>query len=217
MRHRGCCVGLLFFLVAMGSPGLARAEPYVAAYLGATFPLDAKITDKDATPESASGVTVDESPVFGGKFGLWSDTVRWLGIELDISGYTADIPAQTASGLSVVATDMEITASGFHLLGRIPLGAPEGDPMRRAYFYLGGGPAILAVAAERLGVSQDVTEFGVHALAGFKVFLSPNIALFAEYKFTFAEVTFDIVGGTEDITLKINQVYGGIAYHFSFF
>ena len=40
MRHRGWCVGLLFFLVAMGCPGLARAEPYVAAYLGATFPLD---------------------------------------------------------------------------------------------------------------------------------------------------------------------------------
>jgi hypothetical protein len=217
MRHRGWCVGLLFFLVAMGSPGLARAEPYVAAYLGATFPLDAKITDNTASPLTASGVSVDESVVFGGKFGLWSDAVRWLGLELDISGYAADIPAQVASGLSVAATDMDITAFGFHLLGRIPLGSPEGDPMRRAYFYLGGGPAILAVAGERGGVSQDVSEFGLHALAGFKIFLSPNIALFAEYKFTYAEVTFDITGGTEDIELKINQVYGGIAYHFSFF
>jgi len=217
MRHRGWCVGLLFFLVAMGSPGLARAEPYVAAYLGATFPLDAKITDNTASPLTASGVSVDESVVFGGKFGLWSDTVRWLGLELDISGYAADIPAQVASGLSVVATDMDITAFGFHLLARIPLGLPEGDPMRRAYFYLGGGPAILAVAGERGGVRQDVSELGLHALAGFKVFLSPNIALFAEYKFTFSEVTFDITGGTEDIELMINQVYGGIAYHFSFF
>jgi opacity protein-like surface antigen len=217
MRHRGWCVGLLFFLVAMGSPGLARAEPYVAAYLGATFPLDAKITDNTASPLTASGVSVDESVVFGGKFGLWSDAVRWLGLELDISGYAADIPAQVASGLSVAATDMDITAFGFHLLARIPLGVPEGDPMRRAYFYLGGGPAILAVAGERGGVSQDVSEFGLHALAGFKIFLSPNIALFAEYKFTYAEVTFDITGGTEDIELKINQVYGGIAYHFSFF
>lgn len=217
MRHRGWCVGLLFFLAAMGSPGLARAEPYVAVYLGATFPLDAKITDNTASPLTASGVSVDESVVFGGKFGLWSDTVRWLGLELDISGYAADIPAQVASGLSVVATDMEITAFGFHLLARIPLGLPEGDPMRRAYFYLGGGPAILAVAGERGGVRQDVSEFGVHALAGFKIFLSPNIALFAEYKFTYAEVTFDITGGTEDIELKTNQVYGGIAYHVSFF
>lgn len=217
MQRRGRRIGLVLFLVAMGSPGLARAEPYVAAYLGATFPLDAKITDNTASPLSASGVRVDESVVFGGKFGLWSDTVRWLGIELDISGYKVDIPGQVASGVTVFATDMEITASGFHLLGRIPLGAPEGDPMRRANFYLGGGPAILAVAAKRLGVSDDVADFGLHALAGFKVFLSPNIALFAEYKFTYAEVTFDITGGTEDIELKINQVYGGIAYHFSFF
>ena len=216
MRHRGWCVGLLFFLVAMGSPGLAGAEPYVAAYLGATFPLDAKISVNTASPLSASGVTVDESLIFGGKLGFWSDTIRWLGIELDISGYKADIPAQVASGLSVTATNMDITDFGFHLLGRIPLGPPEGDPMRRAYFYLGGGPAILAVVGERLGVSQDVSEFGLHALAGFKIFLSPNIALFAEYKFTYAEVTFDITGGTEDITLKINQVYGGLAYHFSF-
>ncbi|MBI3080036.1 MAG: outer membrane beta-barrel protein, partial [candidate division NC10 bacterium] len=145
-----------------------------------------------------------------------SDTGRWLGIELDISGYTTDIPAQVASGLSVLATEMDITAFGFHLLARSPLGPPEGDPMRRAYFYLGGGPAILAVAVERGGVSDAVADFGLHALAGFKVFLSPNIALFAEYRFTYAEVTFDITGGTEDIALKINQVYGGLAYHFSF-
>jgi len=216
MRRRAWRVGLVLFLVAMGIPGVARAEPYVAAYLGATFPLDAKITDNTAPPLSASGVSVDESVVFGGKFGLWSDAVRWLGIELDISGYTADIPAQTASGLSVLATGMNITAVGFHMMGRIPLGPPEGDPMRRAYFYLGGGPAILAVAGERGGVGQDVSELGVHALAGFKIFLSPNIALFAEYKFTYAEVTFDITGGTEDIELKVNQVYGGLAYHFSF-
>ena len=216
MRHQGWPVGLVIFLLVVGSPGLARAEPYVAAYLGATFPLDANITDKTATPLSASGVSVDESLVVGGKLGLWSDTVRWLGVEFDISGYEANIPAQVASGLGVVATDMDIAAFGFHLLGRIPLGPPEGDPMRRAYFYLGGGPAILAVTGKRGGVSQDVSEFGLHALAGFKVFLTPNIALFAEYKFTFAEVTFDIVGGTEDIDLKINQVYGGLAYHFSF-
>ena len=216
MRHRGWRVGLVLFLMAMGIPAVARAEPYVAAYLGSTFPLDAKITDNTATPLSASGVTVDESVVFGGKFGLWSDVTRSLGIELDISGYKADIPAQVASGLSVVATDMDITAIGFHLLGRIPLGFPEGDPMRRAYFYLGGGPAILGVLVERLGVSDDVTDFGLHALAGFKLFLSPNIAVFAEYKFTFAEVTFDIIGGTEEIELKLNQVYAGIAYHFPF-
>ena len=140
MRHRGWRVGLVLFLVAMGPPGLARAEPYVGAYLGATFPLDAKITDNTVSPLSASGVSVDESAVFGGKFGLWSDTVRWLGIELDISGYKADIPGQVASGVTVFATDMEITASGFHLLARIPLGPPEGDPMRRAYFYLGVAP-----------------------------------------------------------------------------
>lgn len=212
MRHRGWRVGLVLFLVAMGAPGVARAEPYVAAYLGATFPLDAKITENDPTPASASGITVDESPIFGGKLGLWSDTIRWLGIELDISGYKADIPDQVAA----FATDMDITDFGFHLLARIPLGPPEGDPMRRAYFYLGGGPAILGVAVERLGVSDDVADFGLHALAGFKVFLSPNIALFAEYRFTFSEVTLDIVGGTEDIELKINQVYGGLAYHFSF-
>lgn len=216
MRHRGWRVGLVFLLVAMGIPAVARAEPYVAAYLGSTFPLDAKITDNTASPLSASGVTVDESVVFGGKFGLWSDVTRSLGIELDISGYKADIPAQVASGLSVVATDMDITAIGFHLLGRIPLGSPEGDPMRRAYFYVGGGPAILGVAVERLGASDDVADFGLHALAGFKVFLSPNIAVFAEYKFTYSELTLDITGGTEDIELKINQVYGGIAYHFSF-
>ncbi|MGH7408592.1 MAG: outer membrane beta-barrel protein, partial [Candidatus Methylomirabilales bacterium] len=203
----------MLFLVAMGVPGVARAEPYVAAYLGATFPLDAKITDNTAPPLSASGVSVDKSLVVGGKLGLWSDTVRWLGVEFDISGYEANIPAQVASGLGVVATDMDIAAFGFHLLGRIPLGPPEGDPMRRAYFYLGGGPAILAVTGKRGGASQDVSEFGLHALAGFKVFLTPNIALFAEYKFSYAEVTFDITGGTEDIELKINQVYGGLAYH----
>ena len=215
MRHRGWRVRLVFFLVAMGVPAVAQAEPYVAAYLGATFPLDAEITDNTAMPLTASGVTVDESVVFGGKIGLWSDFVRWLGIELDISGYEADIPGQIRSGLDVPATDMDIIDFGFHLLARVPLGPPEGDPMRRAYFYLGGGPAILAVEGVRDGITQNVTEVGVHALAGFKVFFAPNIALFAKYRFTFAEVTFDIIGGTEDIELNLNQIYGGLAYHFS--
>ena len=214
---RGWRVGIILILVAMGLPGVARGEPYLAAYVGGTFPLDAKITDNTAPPVSASGVRVDESVVVGGKFSFWSEPIRWIGVEFDISGYTADIPQQTVSGVSVTATGMDITAFGFHVLGRIPLGSPEGDPFRRAYFYLGGGPALLAVSGERGGVIQDVGEFGVHALAGFKLFLTPNIALFAEYKFTYAEVTFDITGGTEDIELKINQVYGGIAYHFSFF
>lgn len=210
-------VSLILVLAVMGLPGVARAEPYVAAYVGGTFPFDAKITDNTVSPLSASGVTVDESVVIGGKIGFWSDAIRALGFELDISGYTADIPQQTVSGLSVTATGMDITAFGFHFLGRIPLGPPEGDPLRRAYFYLGGGPAIFAVSGERGGVTQDVAEFGVHALAGFKLFLTPNIAVFAEYKFTYSEITFDIVGGTEDIDLKTNQVYGGIAYHFSVF
>ncbi len=213
MRHRGWRVGLVLFLVAMGVPGVARAEPYVAGYVGATFPLEAKISQTGPPPLSASGVTVDESLIFGGKLGLWSDTVRWLGIELDISGYKADIPDQAA----VFATDMDITDFGFHLLARIPLGPPEGDPMRRAYFYLGGGPAILAVAVERGGVSDDVADFGLHALAGFKVFLTPNIALFAEYRFIYSEITFETTAGTEDDKLSINQVYGGLAYHFSLF
>lgn len=216
MRCRGWRIGLILVLAAMGSPGAAWAEPYVAAYLGGTFPLDATRT-QTATGVSASGISVDESVVFGGKIGFWSDPIPWLGVELDISGYEADIPQQVAPGLIVIATEMDITAFGFHFLGRIPLGPPVGDPFRRAYFYLGGGPAIVAVAGERGGVSQDVTEFGVHALAGFKFFLSPNIALFAEYKFSFTEVTFDTTAGPEDNELKINQVYGGIAYHFSFF
>jgi len=214
MRSRGWGVGLVLLVAVMGTPGVGRAEPYVAAYLGGTFPLDAERTQTGPPALSVSGINVDESVVFGGKIGFWSDPIRWLGVEFDISGYEANTPQQVVSGLIVIATEMDITAFGFHLLGRIPLGPPEGDPMRRAYFYLGGGPAILAVTAEQEGVTQDVGEFGLHALAGFKVFLSPNIALFAEYKFTFAEVTFDTTVGTEDNELKINQVYGGIAYHF---
>ncbi|MBI2080727.1 MAG: outer membrane beta-barrel protein [candidate division NC10 bacterium] len=214
---RGWRVALVLVLAMMGLSGVARAEPYVAAYLGATFPLDAERSQTGPPAASASGITVDESAVFGGKIGFWSDPIPWLGIELDISGYTADIPQQVAPGLTVIATEMDITAIGFHFMGRIPLGPPEGDPFRRAYFYLGGGPAIFAVSGERGGVSQDVAEFGVHALAGFKLFLTPNIAVFAEYKFIFTEVTFDTTAGTEDNDLKINQVYGGIAYHFSFF
>jgi hypothetical protein len=214
---RGWRVGLILLLAVMGVPGVARAEPYVAAYLGGTFPLDAEISQTGPPALSASDVRVDESVVFGGKIGFWSDPIPWLGVELDISGYTADIPAQTASGLSVTATDFGLTAFGFHVLGRIPLGPPVGDPFRRAYFYFGGGPAVMAVEVTRDSVSDDVAEVGVHAVAGFKFFLSPNIAFFAEYKFAFVEVTFETIAGTEDDELKINQVYGGIAYHFSFF
>ena len=98
-------------------------------------------------------------------------------------------------------------------------------PRGRLQPYAGVGPAIFITKLEdqeadpnsNLG-SKTTAAGGVQALAGVKVFITKQLSLFAEYKFTHHTADF---GGTSPLLaaagsqgFNVNHFVGGLAWHF---
>ncbi len=167
-----------------------------------------------------------------------------FGIEMDVTQFYPDIdrggggvgigPGRGVSGVpggvrvgnaagTAGERDVSATTIALNVLVRWPVGVSGELPNGRWHPYLGiGGAAEIARAKQVLGGAKDAdTSAAFQALAGLKVFLTKNIGLFTEYKFTHAGHTFTFPGGTpsripvaEDITLNVHHVVGGIAVHF---
>lgn len=84
--------------------------------------------------------------------------------------------------------------------------------------YAGAGPGIFfAETSNQFGRSTDNGRIGLNALAGAKYFLNRNLAVFAEYKFNYAQFDFtQIQGTTAGLTgdYMASHVVGGLALHF---
>lgn len=84
--------------------------------------------------------------------------------------------------------------------------------------YAGAGPGIFfAETSNQFGRSTDNGRVGLNALAGMKYFLNRNLAVYAEYKFNYAQFDFtQIQGTTAGLTgdYMASHVVGGLALHF---
>ena len=80
------------------------------------------------------------------------------------------------------------------------------------------GPGIFfAETSNQFGRSSDNGRVGLNALAGAKYFLNRNLAVFAEYKFNYAQFDFNqALGSTAGLNgeYKASHVIGGLALHF---
>ncbi len=84
--------------------------------------------------------------------------------------------------------------------------------------YAGAGPGIFfAETSNQFGRSTDNGRVGLNALAGVKYFLNRNLAVYAEYKFNYAQFDFSQAqGSTAGLTgdYMASHVVGGLAMHF---
>lgn len=84
--------------------------------------------------------------------------------------------------------------------------------------YAGAGPGIFfAETSNQFGRSTDNGRVGLNALAGAKYFLTRNLAVYAEYKFNYAQFDFtQIQGSTAGLNgeYMASHVVGGLAMHF---
>lgn len=84
--------------------------------------------------------------------------------------------------------------------------------------YAGAGPGIFfAETSNQFGRSTDNGRIGLNALAGAKYFMTRNLAVFAEYKFNYAQFDFSQMQGTGagfNGEYKASHVVGGLALHF---
>jgi opacity protein-like surface antigen len=225
------------------SPRLAGAEPYAGLFVGVSLPQRNDVESKLFSDATFEDVRFETSVVFGGKAGYFFETPVAggnFGLELEVSHFRADIESQVvdfSGGGQFLIDRMDVRVTPIVLSGlyRFPLVRSADLPQGRFQPYVGVGLGAFIANVEARTFGFDVnTSFGdtdvkpgFQALAGARVFLTRNIALFGEYKFVrTADFTFTLISepgtraGTPTIQvdkfefhLTTHILQAGISYH----
>jgi Outer membrane protein beta-barrel domain len=220
-RHPACSAGLrrpagvrvALLLAAIGALALdarsAAAEWYADLYGGIAFTQSHDVFENAANGNQQLGhtflnVSVEDSPVYGGRIGRWTDDLPWLGFGLDVFHFNPDLPKQasTIAVATVVVPDtfqdveLSVTAIAFDLLRlRYPLFPSAEYPNGRLQPYFAGGPALFITNVTDAGhftpngQSHTLTPLGAKISAGLTWHITPLIGIFGEYRFTYFNVT----------------------------
>ncbi|HXG05626.1 MAG TPA: outer membrane beta-barrel protein [Candidatus Binatia bacterium] len=237
----------------VGAPRSALAQAFAGVYVGSSYAHDRDIEEKltiegieffDGTLED---VEADTSVIVGGKAGYFFPGILQgkLGVELDVYHYRPEMDRQTVRrrgsllGAPFDEDDeiermlLEVTAVTLNALLRLPFLVGSDFPRGRLHPYFGIGGGLFVANAEvdialdeRIEADDCDLKPGVQALAGLMFFLTQNIALFAEYKFTHT-AEFDLrfrgsgtVAGIpvtanerREVGLTSHHWYAGLAFH----
>jgi opacity protein-like surface antigen len=249
----GIAIGLAALAVLWSSQ--VSAEPYVLGYAGVALTEDKDLRTElelNGAPfvnGRAHDLRFDSSVVFGAKAGYFFERDLFggnIGAELDAYHFRPDLGRQSVrfSGLfagvngdirtRLQSADVEITAATLNLLYRFRLLADPQYPRGRLHPYVGVGAgafiARLATTTAPFDANKDIADTdvrpGFQALAGARLFLTRNIALFAEYKFLQTQTfsfTFKESGtifgfpatetARDRADVSSHLVYGGIGLH----
>ena len=198
-------------------PSIAAGEWFIGGYAGGSLNGDLTSATLPRTPAGdsvhLSDVRLDDSLVFGGKAGYFSESVPWFGLEFDGSAASADVPAQS-NVVQIVPMDQRSTQTETRTI------APKAQtlvslatsmvlryPGERWQPYAGVGLAIIML--------DDLTLAGVGFQAGLRLFVRKPLALFAEYRFRGADFDgLDLSIGQTAGNLGVNQFVGGVSLHF---
>ncbi|NOS82450.1 MAG: porin family protein [Nitrospira sp.] len=213
MMSSGCArkrfsFGLLLLTVLSLIAIPARAEWYVAGQAGYSFagPLRNVTTTGPFSGIELQNFDLNNSVAYGGKVGVYPFHGS-LGFELDVNHSTPHVKSLGDSP----GIHMAVTNVGTNILLRYP--GVTFQP------YLGIGPGILIARLSRSVETEPDTQvsIGFNFLTGIRAFVTPNVALFTEYKFTDAKFSFhDAFGsfGGFDSTYRAHQLFVGVSYHF---
>jgi hypothetical protein len=172
-------------LVVLLSPVPSHAEWFFDLYAGVA--MTEERTARAEVPSLGLSVRArtdpDPTSVFGGRIGYWFGMLPWLGLAVDASYF------EPGDDLSVVPL------SGLVML-RLPLFRSASLPAGRLQPYVAAGPAAFFSLVDVRENGEDVdaasTDVGLDARAGLTVMLARNIGLFAEYRYTSFEPSFDL-------------------------
>ncbi|MFO0779345.1 MAG: porin family protein [Nitrospira sp.] len=192
----------------------AWGEMYMAGQVGLTSPRSASQVDLavDQTilpPISLSGLELKNSIVYGGKLGYYFDSVKSLGIETEAFTTTPHLKQQnvTVSALDgsppvsqeLSGAHFRVTTLAFNLVVRYPGG--------RFQPYAGAGPAIFFAQLKGAADSASSTKPGLNTQVGLRYLITPNLALFGEWKYNHVRFSFD--------TLAFGAGSSGVSFHYS--
>lgn len=188
---------------------LSHAEWYVAPQFGVNFADRLKAVQGTGQLEGLEAPNFDlqNSYAVGGKIGYYPSNGPF-GLEADVLYSTPHIKNLD----DIPGIHYQVTNIGVHILARYP--GKTYQP------YLGLGPAILVSQIANSPTTQrdsDVT-VGFNALAGIRAFVTPNIAVFTEYKYTIGTPDYENAFGPGSgfrADYQAQQLVFGISYHFS--
>ena len=237
MRTHSACRaagGLLVTLSLLAVPqgvGAQDADLYVGFYLGLSQPLDSDFTVRDSgagTGGVVGDVGFNGSFLLGWKVGGFFPRGAgspWpqFGLELDLYAFDADQDVEKIRPTVEVSDfeDIHVETLALNLLARYPLGRSAELPSGRFQVYAGIGGGFERARAEVPGFilfstaaeDEDLSPV-FQALAGVKLFFTPHLAFFAEYKYSRASHSLQLFDVSEKFVLEVNHFAGGFAYHF---
>lgn len=186
---------------------------------------------------TAHGVQKTDAPSWGAKATAWylrkqHDWQPQIGIELDWTRFITSQHAQSAGasgttnlpGTQIGAiywldrTDYSTNILALNLLFRYPMGVSASLPEGRWYPYVGIGGGVQRTRATNSVFGTQELSYAPEwqAVAGVKLFLFRNLAIFGEWKRTSATHTFSsgFPDYKESIPIVSNHVTGGLSLHF---
>lgn len=201
----GCALSLA---IAWFTPVVAEAEYYVAGQVGVNF-AD-RLTGIQGTgnfvAQGGPDLDLKNAVLYGGKLGFFPGNGA-MGLELDVFNSQPNIKNLD----NIPGIHLGVTNVGINLLLRYP-----GQTFQP---YIGiGGAALIARISETVDVKSDTdVGFGMNLLGGLRTFITPYVAIFAEYKYTRGTLSFNEAFGSAggfSGDYHAQQLVFGVSYHF---
>ena len=215
----------VLFLCVLGYSSLAPAEEairvrpvdiYISGFGGYSHPFK---TDISLGGLELRDVKLDSAPSFGGKIGMWITAPRKtlgidVGVEVDVTNFNPDassgqvLSSSVGTVMLVQTLDLNATYFGLSVLARLPMDVTPELPNGRWFPYIGLGGGGQRLTFQMPGTNEGRnTAPAFQGSGGAKVFITKNIAAFAEGKFIHASHSIGIVGGG-NVDLTLNSVHG---------
>jgi opacity protein-like surface antigen len=202
--------------------GPAQAEMYAAGQIGVTLPND--FTNVEGTGPltgvNISDQSLQNSFMYGAKFGYYFDAVKWLGVETEVFNTNPNLKQQnvTASGPggSVTFTN---SGSNVRVLNWSPITVLVRYQAGQFEPYAGVGMGVYFARLSSGGESTSDTNVGLNTQLGLRYKITQNLAVFGEWKYNRAHLNFDLstpngnVGGFKG-DYSANILAFGVGYHF---
>lgn len=210
----------LSLLMFVGSVGTAHSEVYVAGQAGEAVPSPLSHVEYSMNNQNwaKTHFSQDNSAMYGGKGGYYFERHPWFGVETEVYRYTPNFPAQAArnAGGSVM-----ISAADHSIIVWSPMTAlvrlPPGIIPLPIEPYAGVGLGVFFSSVSTLSSSSSSTDVGFTSHVGLRCRLTPNWAVFGEWKHNNVSLSHQNLLGSGvnvDGTYSANLFSFGISYHF---
>ena len=214
-----------------------EGEVYVGGFGGFTWGHD--FDDAEGTGslkgQPVGSLGLANSVIYGAKIGYFHPgRLNWLGFEVEGFNSTPHIK----EGAGFPGAHLRVTTLALNVIARTTLGCRPTDHDRDTrddsrgaswsslddnmrcplQVYAGVGPGIFfAETSNQFGRSSDNGRVGLNALGGMKYYVNRHLAVFAEYKFNYAQFDFtQVQGATAGLRGEYlaSHAIGGLAWHF---